>query len=279
MVGAPELRQYAVACERLHSSHATATAVLGDPASRARHRESVERDHQVLVEVVRHRLHGAPAMTEEDVAALVRSAAGRWSRPDVMAALEAAGAVVRQPVPLPQPVQPKRWPTLREHLADLSHMSLWEYLSRTPELRGADTTAAQVEARRQRLRVSRGRAADAERGVLALVRLWAVEPGGLAAALAHELVADLTAAVVCGYTAVRDMAEPQRCAAAGLSSDPEAVAYAVWVARDEASWKEAYFAATVAHRLPDALDVLESRPLSESWARVRDGLRSKVDRL
>lgn len=278
--GTAEARQYAVACERLHASHAAATAVLGDPENRARHRESVDREHRVLVEVVRHRLHGAPAMTAQDVAALVRSAAGRWCGPDVVAALEAVGAVVREPVRLPPPVPPKRWATLREHLTDLSHPSLWEYLSCTPELSGVDTTADQVEQRRQRLRVvARNQAADAERAVLTLVRPWAAQPGGLAAALAYELVADLTAAVVCGYPAVREVAEPQRCAAAGLTATPEDVAYAVWVARDETSWAGDYFAALEERRLPDALAVLESRPLPESWVRVREELRAKVDRL
>ncbi|MGW4211226.1 hypothetical protein ACWEIJ_24760 [Lentzea sp. NPDC004789] len=278
--GTAESRQYAVACERLHASHATAAAVLRDPVSRARHRESVEHEHEALVEVVRHRLHGAPAMTPHEIAALVRNAAGRWSRPDVVAALEAVGAAVREPVALLWPIQPKRWPTLREHLADLAQMSLWDYLSLTPELSGVDTTAAEVELRRQRLRVvARNQAADAERGVLALVRPWTAQPGGLAAALAYELVADLTAAAVCGYPAVRDLAEPQRCAAAGLTADPEDIAYAVWVSRDETSWAEEYFAAVAERRLPDALAVLDSRPVPEPWVRVRDELRSDVDRL
>ncbi|MDX8146914.1 hypothetical protein SK854_32700 [Lentzea sp. BCCO 10_0061] len=276
--GTPELRLHAVACERLHACHATAIAVLGDPAARARHREFVEREHQALVEVVRHRLHGAPALARDDVAAVVRVAGGRWSTPDVVAALHAVGAAVREPVPLPRTPRPKRWQTLREHLADLPHDSLWEYLSRTAELRGADTTPAEVETRRQRLRVSRDRAADAERAVLTLVRLWAAAPGGLSAALAHDLLAELAAATVCGYQAVRDLASPQRCAAT-LSSDPDAVAYAVWCAREEAAWTEAYFAAVDEHRLPVALDLLESRPLPDSWARVRDGLRAQLDRL
>jgi hypothetical protein len=278
--GTAESRQYAVACERLHASHATAVAVLRDPVSRARHREAVEHEHEVLVEVVRHRLHGAPAMTAQEVAALVRSAANRWSRPDVVAALEAIGAAVRDPVVLPWPAPPRRWPTLREHLADLAQISLWEYLSLTPELSGVDTTAAEVELRRQRLRVvARNQAADAERGVLALVRPWTAEPGGLAAALAYELMTDLTAAAVCGYPAVREVAEPQRCAAAGLTADPEDIAYAAWVSRDETSWAETYFAALAEHRLPDALAVLDSRPLPEPWVRVRDELRAKADRL
>ena len=278
--GTAESRQYAVACERLHASHATAAAVLRDPVSRARHRESVEHEHEVLAEVVRHRLHGAPAMTTQEVAALVRSAADRWSRPDVLAALEAVGAAVREPVALPQPVPPKRWPTLREHLADLSQISLWEYLSLTPELSGVDTTAAEVELRRQRLRVvARNQAADAERGVLALVRPWTAEPGGLAAVLAYELMTDLIAAAVCGYPAVREVAEPQRCAAAGLTADPEDIAYAAWVSRDETSWAEPYFTALAEHRLPAALAALDSRPLPEPWIRVRDGLRAKTDRL
>ncbi|HEX8864143.1 MAG TPA: hypothetical protein VF821_00675 [Lentzea sp.] len=272
--GTASLRQHTGACDRLRACHARAIAVLGDPASRARHRESVEREHRTLVGALRHRLHGAPAMTEQDVGVFTRS--GRWSRPDVLGALGVLGAEVREPSALPHPARPKRWATVREHLADLPHVSLWDYLSGTEELRGADTTAAQVEMRRQRLRVSRDRAADAERGVLALVRLWVVEPGGLAAALAFELVEDLTAAACCGYSALRDLAVPRRCAATGLSPD---VAYAVWAARDEASWSGGYFTALDERRLSDALAVLESRPLAESWHRVRDSLRAKVDRL
>lgn len=272
--GTAELRQYTDACDRLRACHAKATAVLGDPARRALHRESVERDHRTLVEALRHRLHGAPAMTGQEVEAFTRS--GRWSRPDVLAALRVLGAVVREPVPLPHPAQPQRWATLRDHLADLAHVSLWEYLSGTAELRGADTTAAQVEMRRQRLRVKRDRTADAERGVLALVKLWAVEPGGLAAALAYELVEDLTAAASCGYPALLELAAPLRCAAAGLTSE---VAYAVWAMGDEASWSGVYFAAIRDRRLPEALAVLESRPLSEPWRGVRDTLRAKVELL
>jgi hypothetical protein len=277
--GTPELRQYALACERLHACHDEATAVLSDPTRRTRHRSSVEHEHHALVEVVRHRLHGAPAMTPEEVVALVRSARGRWSRPDVLAALDAVGATAREPDPMQRPAPPKRWPQLRKHLTDLPHGTLWDYLSNTPELDGVHTTVADVETRRQRLRVSRSRAADAERSVLMLVRLWVREPGGLAAALAHELVADLAAAAMCGYPAVRDLVEPARCAAAGLPSDPDVVAYAAWVARDEAPWTDAYTAAVDEHRLRDALALLESHPLTESWRGVRDELRATIARL
>ncbi|MGW5054997.1 hypothetical protein [Actinokineospora sp. NPDC004072] len=277
--GAAGLRQHALAFDRLHACHEQAAVVLRDPARRARHRATVEREHRALVAVVRHRLHGAPAMPPGEVAALVGAAEGRWSRPDVVAALAAAGAEVRAADPLPRPVRPKRWQRLREHLADLPHDSLWEYLTGTPDLDGASTQAVGLEARRKLLRVARDRAADAERSVIALVRLWIGEPGGLAAVLAHELVADLAAAAVCGYAAVRDLADPKRCAAANLPPDPDALAYAVWAARAESPWTAGYTTAVAERRLRDALALLDAHPLPELWWRTRGELADRLARL
>jgi len=281
--GMPELRQHAQAYKRLHACHDEATAVLRDPTRRDRHQEAVMNEHDALVKVMRHRLHGARAMTPAEVTALVRDAAGRWSRRDVVAALAAAGAAVREPAELPRVAQPKRWPRLRESLADLPYQTLWEYLGRTAELDSIGTSAAQVEKRRQRLRPHSDRASDAERAVLALVRLWLDEPGGLTAVLAHELMAQMAAAALCGYPAVRALADPQRCAAAGLPTDPDAVAYAVWAARLVDSgvppWAEAYTAAVEEHRLCDALALLEAYLLPEPWQTVRDDLRATVTRL
>jgi hypothetical protein len=279
--GMPELRQHALACDRLHACHAEAAAVLGNPARRARHREAIEREHRALGEVVIYRLHGALAMTPAEVAALVRDVGGRWSRPDVVVALSAVGAAVREPAALPPVAQPKLWPRLRESLADLPHRTLWEYLARTPELGGTGTSAAHVETRRQQLRVVRDRAADAEQAVLALVRRWLDEPG-LAAVLAYELMADLSAAALCGYPAVRRLADPDRCAAAGLPPDPDVVAYAAWAARADFGvppWADAYNAAIAEHRLPEALALLAAHPLPEPWRNVRDDLRATVARL
>lgn len=285
--GMPELRQHALACERLHACHAEAAAVLRDPARRARHREAVYHEQGELVKVVRHRLHGAPAMTPAEVAALVRDTAGRWSRPDVVDALSATGAAVREPAPwktwktLPPVADPNRWPKLREHLGDLPHQTLWEYLARTPGLAGSNTSADHLEQRRQELRTKRDRATDAELAVLSLVRRWLGEPG-LAAVLAHELMAEMAAAALCGYPAVRALADPHRCAAAGLPPDPDAVAYAGWAARVDLGvppWAHRYTAAVAEHRLCDALAVLEAHPLPEPWRNVRDGLRAAIARL
>lgn len=277
----PELRQHGQACERLRTCHPRAAEVLADPDRRAGHRAAVDRDHRLLVDVVRHRLHGAPGMTAAAIAMLVRQSAGRWSRPDVVAALAVNGADERAPVELPAAPEPKRWSTLLNSLADVPHDRLWDYLTCAPGLAGVDTTAAQIEDKRHRLRAFRDHRATAETTVLKLVDLWLGEPG-LAAVLRFELVCELAAEAVLGYGAVRDLtsADPERCAAASLPHDPDVLAYAVWCARtDSAPWARDYADAITERRLTAALAVLDARPLPRPWISIRDNLRATVDRL
>src|SRR5215475_12750163 len=204
--GTRELRQHELACERLHACHPKAVEVLRDYELRANHRAMVDRNHRSLVDVVRHRLHGAPGMTTTTIAMLVRQSAGRWSRPDVVAALAANKAGEYAPVELPATAEPKRWSTLLTCLADMSHDHLWDYLMRTAGLASVDTTATQTEARRRRLRAFRDHATTAETTVLKLVDLWLDEPGGLAAVLRHEAVSELATEALLGYDAVRRLA-------------------------------------------------------------------------
>jgi|GEM_PF-6935837 len=279
--GTPELRQYGQACERLRACHPKAVQVLGDRDLRAGHRAAVDRDQRSLATVVCHHLHGAPGMTATAIDVLVRQSAGRWSRPDVLAALAANKAGEREPVEeLPATPEPKRWSTLVNCLADVPHDRLWDYLTCTPGLAGVDTTATQIEARRHRLR-SRGHRATAETTVLKLVELWLEEPG-LAAVLRHELISELAAEVLLGYGAVRELAsaDPERCAAARLQHDPDVLSYAVWCARTGGDpWERDYTAAIAERRLVAALAVLTTRPLPRPWIGIRDTLRDTVERL
>jgi hypothetical protein len=277
----PELRQHGQACERLRACHPKAAEVLGDRDLRADHRTAVDREHRALVNVVRHRLHGAPGMTATAIAMLVRQSAGRWSRPDVMAALAVNQADECAPAELPAAPEPKRWSTLLSSLPDVPHKRLWDYLTCAPGLAGVATTATQIEARRQRLRASRGFHATAETTVLKLVELWLDEPG-LAAVLRHEMMSELAAEALLGYRAVRDLAsaDPERCATARLPHDPDVLAYAVWCARtDGAPWERDYAEAIVERRLTAALAVLNARPLPRPWIGIRDNLHDTVDRL
>lgn len=278
----PELRQYGRACERLHAYHPEATAVLSDRKRRADHRAEVDRNHRALVAVVGHRLHGAPGMTEAAIAALMRESAGRWSRPDVLAALAGNRAGERAPDQLPSTPVPKRWPTLRNNLADMPYDRLWDYLMCAPGLAGVHTTVTATEARRGSLRKSRDRAADTETTVLMLVRQWLKEPDGLAAVLRHELMSELATEALRGYGAVRDLAsaDPERCTAAGLANDADALAYGAWCAKtDGERWERDYADAIAEGRLIAALTVLDARPLPEPWISVRENLRATVDRL
>jgi hypothetical protein len=281
--GRPELRAYGSGCARLRACHDGAVALLGDGGRRAAHRAAVDADLRALAEVVRHRLHGAPAMPATAVDELVHVSAHRWTRPDVLAALAIVGADQREPVELVTAAVPRQWKQLRECLADLRYPSLWHYLICTPGLAGGDTTVVETEARRGRLRVSRDRAATAETTVLALTRRWLAEPGDLAAVLRHELVTEMTGEALRGYGAVREPArvDAERCAAARLPTDPDVLAYAVWCTRsgERARWLTEYADAVAERRLTEALALLDSHPLSVEWIGVRDRLRATVDRL
>lgn len=281
--GRPELRAYGSGCERLRAGHTGAVALLRDGDRRAAHRVAVEADLDKLAAVVRHRLHGAPAMPASAVDELVQAGAHRWTRRDVLGALDLAGATERDPAGLSAVPEPKRWKQLRDCLTDLPYRNLWDFLTCAPGLAGVETTAVQTEARRQRLRVSRDRAATAETTLLALVRRWLDEPGGLAAVLRHELLADLAAETLHGYGAVRAMAaaDPDRCAAAGAPTGPDALAYPVWCARPGVAptWITRYTDAIAERRLTAALAVLDAHPLPTEWRTVRDGLRATVARL
>lgn len=281
--GRSELRAYVTGCARLRACHDGAAALLSDGGRRAEHRAAVDADLRALAEVVRHRLHGAPWMPAAAVDDLVRASAHRWTRADVRAALALAGADEREPVELLTAAVPGQWKQLRECLADLKDPSLWHYLVYTPGLAGADTTVVETEAVRCILRVSRNRAATAETTVLALIRRWLAEPGGLAAVLRHELVTEMAGEALRGYGAVleRARADLERNAAARLPTDPDVLAYAVWCAAagGRPRWLTDYDDAVAERRLTEALALLDTHPLPVEWTGVRDRLRATVDRL
>lgn len=280
--GRPELRAHGTGCARLRACHDAAAALLRDGGRRAAHRDAVDAGLRTLAEVVRHRLHGAPAMPSAAVDELVRASAHRWTRLDVHAALDRVGAAEREPVELLAATVPTQGRQLGDSLAEVSYANLWDYLTCTPGLAGASTTVVETEARRRRLRVSRDRAATAETLLLTLVRRWLAQPGGLAAVLRHELVTEMAGQALCGYGAVRAPAlDPDRCAAARLPTDPDVLAYAVWCARADVPprWQTEYADAIAERRLTEALAMLDTHPLPAEWIDVRDRLRATFDRL
>lgn len=280
--GIPELREHTRAVERLRRGHPTAARVLGDPRERSVHRTAVAAERTALAKVVDQFLRSAPGMPSAAVAALVRRSAGRWSRADVLAALEQHHAVEREPAGLDIAPDTPRSRRITAALADLGIPSLWEYLTRTLRSSGPDVRADALQQRRARLRTRRGAGVEAELTVLKSVEQALGEPDGLSPLLRHEFLTELSVAVLLGYQEVSFLAaaDAQRCVASGLPRDPDTLAYAVWCRRTHQSdWESDYRQAIADGRPHAALAVLSSRRLTGDWERVRDALAATVDRL
>lgn len=280
--GTPELREHTEAVERLRRGHQTAVRVLRDPRERSVHRTAVAAERTALARVVDQFLRSAPGMPTTAVAALVRQSAGRWSRPDVLAALEQHRAVEREPASLDVPSDTFRSRRIAAALADLGIPSLWEYLTRNLSAGGPDIHADVLRRRRAHLRTRRGAAVATEETVLKIVQQALDEPDGLSPLLRHEFLTELSVAVLVGYQEVSFLAaaDPQRCVASGLPRDPDTLAYAVWCRRTHQSdWESDYRQAVADGRLHAALAVLSSRRLTGDWQPVRDALAATVDRL
>ncbi|WP_018687144.1 hypothetical protein [Actinokineospora enzanensis] len=276
--GLPEIRVHTRGCERLRAARSGAEEVLRDPGRRETHRAEIEKDLGVLAELLRHRLHGAPAIPPTAVTALIAETGHRWARPDVPTALGMIGADERDWAALTPIGVPKRWRQVGECLVDLPYANLWDYLTGAPGLAGVDTSVPEIDARRKRLRVARDRAATAESTLLALIRHWLAEPGGLPDVVRHELVTEAHGRRPLGYAAVRAVvADLDRCAAAGLVADPDALAYAAWWTPDaQPRWVDEYTAAIASGELRAALDILDLHPLPADWLPIRDELRARV---
>ncbi|XVS61723.1 hypothetical protein ACQPYE_25910 [Actinosynnema sp. CA-299493] len=280
--GIPELREHNWAVERLRHGHPTAARVLRDPRERSVHRTAVAAERTALANMVKQFLRSAPGMPAAAVAALVRQSAGRWSRPDVLAALEQHRAVEREPAGLDIPPDTSRSHRITAALADLGIPSLWEYLTRNLSSSGANVHVDALRRRRTQLRTGRGVGVAVEETVLRAVESALGEPDGLSSLLRHEFLTELSVAVLLGYQEVSFLAaaDPQRSVASGLPRDPDTLAYAVWCRRTHRSdWESDYRQAVADGRLHDALRVLSRRRLTEDWERVRDALAATVDRL
>ncbi|MGM1058715.1 hypothetical protein [Saccharothrix sp. Mg75] len=280
--GMPELRERTRAVERLRRGHPIAARMLGDPRERSVHRTAVAAERSALAKVVDQFLRSAPGMPGAAVAALVRQSAGRWSRPDVLAALEQHRAVEREPASLDIPPDTPRSRRITAALDDLGTPNLWEYLTRNLSSGGPDVHADALRRRRAHLRTRRGAGVEAELTVLKIVEQALVEPDGLSPLLRHEFLTELSVAVLLGYQEVSFLAaaDPQRSVASGLPRDPDTLAYAVWCRRTHRSdWESDYRQAVADGRLHAALVVLSSRRLTGDWERVRDALAATVDRL
>ncbi|MGX7828968.1 hypothetical protein ACTG9Q_28165 [Actinokineospora sp. 24-640] len=280
--GVPELREHTRAVERLRRGHPTAARILGDSGERLAHRTAVAAERTALAKVVDQFLRSAPGMPATAVAALVRQSAGRWSRPDVVAALEQHRAAEREPVAIEVTPDTPRSRRIAAALADLGIPSLWEYMTTKLPSSGPDAHAHALRRRRAQLRTRRGVDVEAELTVLKIVEQAMDEPGGLGPLLRHEFLTELSVAVLLGYQEVSFLAaaDPQRCVASGLPRDPDTLAYAVWCRRmHRSNWEFDYAQAIADGRLHAALAVLSSRRLGEGWERVRDALTATVDRL
>ncbi|UVS80567.1 hypothetical protein [Actinokineospora sp. UTMC 2448] len=278
--GEPELREHTRAVERLRRGHSMATRVLTDPGERSAHWAAVAAERIALAKVVDQFLRSAPGMPAVAVAALVRQSAGRWSRPDVLAALEQHRASEREPASVDFTPDTLRSRQVADALADLGIPSLWEYLTR--RLPGPNIHADALRRRRRQLRARRGIDVDSEQRILKVVEQALEEPGGLGPLLRYEFLTELSVAVLLSYQEVRFLAaaDPQRSVASGLPRDPETLAYAVWCRRmHRSNWEFDYAQAVADGRLHAALAVLSSRRLDEEWERVRDRLAGTVDRL
>ncbi len=280
--GIPELREHTQAVDRLRRGHPTAVRVLGDPGERSAHWTAVAAERTALAKVVDQFLRSAPGMPAAAVAALVRQSAGRWSRPDVLAALEQHRAVVREPASLGITPDTPRSRRITTALADLGIPSLWEYLTGKLSSGGLDVHADALGHRRAHLRTRRGAGVEAELTVLKIVEQALDEPDGLSSLLRHEFLTELSVAVLLGYQEVSFLAaaDPQRCVASGLPRDPDTLAYALWCRRVHRSdWESDYRQAVADGRLRDALAMLSNRRLTGDWERVRDALAATVDRV
>ncbi|QFZ18629.1 hypothetical protein [Saccharothrix syringae] len=280
--GTPELREHTQAVDRLRRGRRTAARVLGDPGRRSAHRTAVAAERTALAKAVDQFLQSAPGMPAAAVAALVRQSAGRWSRPDVLAALEQHRAAEREPASLDITPDTPRSRRITAALADLGIPSLWEYLTRELASGGPDVHADALRRRRAHLRTGRGADVEAELTVLKFVEQALDEPDGLSALLRHEFLTELSVAVLLGYQEVSFLAaaDAQRRVASGLPRDPDTLAYAVWCRHTHPSdWESDYRQAIADGRLHAALLVLTSRRLTGDWERVRDALAATVDRL
>ncbi|CCH29497.1 hypothetical protein ABZ816_15885 [Actinosynnema sp. NPDC047251] len=280
--GVPELREHTQAVDRLRRGHPVAVRVLSDPGERSVHRAAVAAERTTLAKVVDQFLRSAPGMPAAAVTALVRQSAGRWSRPDVVAALDQHRAVVREPASLDITPDTPRSRRITTALADLGVAGLWEYLTRRLSSGGSDVHADVLRDRRAQLRTRRGAGVEAELTVLKIVEQALDEPDGLSSLLRHEFLTELSVAVLVGYQEVSFLAaaDPQRCVASGLPRDPETLAYALWCRRVHRSdWESDYRQAVADGRLHAALVVLSSRRLTGDWERVRDALAATVDRV
>ena len=282
-----QYRAFRGACDQLRAQHPAAAALLTDPHRRKAHRAEVLAGRGKLTTTLRHRLDGAPGLPPSEVAALARNSNGAFTRSAVRAALAELGAAEREPAELPPTPQPGQWAQLPGPLAQLGHASLWAYLNGSGEFAGAATAARHLTARRERLRVSRSADSAAETTVLKLVEQW-LAGDGLAAALRHEVLAELGREAEFGYPATTRLAAglADRLPALGLPADHRAVAYTVWAARRfgnverEFAWTAAYQSAVRAGELRGALEVLTGQPgLSEEWQAKRDELRARLAEL
>ncbi|HEV2781161.1 MAG TPA: hypothetical protein VGX25_17385 [Actinophytocola sp.] len=273
------------ACDLLRAQHEEATAILTDPARRNEHRTRVKERTRKLGGSLRQRLHGAPGLPAAEVCALAQSSKGAFTRTTIRAALAEIGARELDPVALPDTPEPGRWTELRGLLVQLRHDSLWEYLDSV--LAGLRTTPAHIKDRRERLRVSRDAASNAETTILKLVEQW-ITAGEMVAVLRHEVLATLADMVHYGYAEVARVAATivDRLPRLGLPTDPPALTYAVWCrhriadADREPGWHDDYRAAIRELRLRHALTVLEAQPgLSDEWQAQRAALTAQLSTL
>jgi hypothetical protein len=287
-LGQPRYRTFTQACELLRAQHQESVDILTDPARRQEHQAQVRERAGKLTGALRRRLDGAPALPPSEVNSLARALNGDHTRTAIRAALAELGAAERQPVELPPAPAPKRWNTVQRLLSQLGYGSVWAYLSQTQELSGPATTMDQVELRRrEKVRVTRSAATDAETSLLKQVETW-LGDGGLSTVLRFEIVEALAREAEFGFNstlrAAKDLAG--RLAAAGLPRDHADLAYAVWCARrygqrePEPAWMPAYQEATQSLRLRTALEVLAAQPdLNEQWRAKRDELRARLAEL
>lgn len=277
----PQYRAFRRACELLHTQHRVATEVLTDPARRAAHRERVDERTRKLGESLRQRLHGAPGLPAEEVAALAWNSKGAFTPTTVRAALAKIGAREIDPVELPDTPEPGRWSETRGLLTQLRHDSLWAYLD---TLAGSRITAAHIDTRRERLRASRGVESTAETTLLKLVEQW-LTADELKGVLRHEVLATLADATHYSYADVAKTAAAMadRLPRLGLPTGPDELAYAIWCRRRngdadrEPAWHDDYQAAIRELGLRRALAVLDAQPgLPDEWRTQRDTLATRL---
>lgn len=277
---------YMTAAKVLKKRHGDVREVLGNTASRRRHRDQVKTARQTLRGVLEGEVRDYPWVPSVLVSSLEDRFAGEFTHREIVEVLGEVGRTLREPAALPDPAEPPRgFGEVRAELGLLDQQSLRAYLMDRFSTLTPDT--AKVDTRRAALRLTAsGEALTAEQKLLERLRKW-LRTGQLMDVLRGEMRVDLTRALTRGYGEVRSYGASEPVAGAlrvlRFPPSPDELAYAVLVASRFGggagpSWRTAVEQALAARNPRAALALLEAQPqLRPADEQQRDRLRTQIE--